>query len=356
MAAPKPPIAGGLEGMADKIAGSDVFHKITELFSEADPRLDRLKESVLGDLEGLKQSPELEALAINMWKSAEAGLRKDLSELNVPDAQIETLVTEARTKWMAEIGPEQMRTILESPEKEALDKYVSDLENLPVLKGIMESAEPKKNWEIWLAKITDKIPGLSTIAGPILALLGIKGKKAEKIVAVLDKGKKKEPKKPAPLSGEAEGAKAPETSEEGKAELAADEQAAIKPLQDAGFEMDLAKTKEDMDYLKSQNVDIGALAKKASEHGSNLSQIYVVIVSHIGDRKVNFRLRDAYVFDGDQLEPGQIASITKNIEKIKKDAVTVRTFLDNAHKIQKGDDENKVLTVLDIEKLSEAVV
>jgi hypothetical protein len=349
MTAPTPPTAGGLEGMADKLGGSDILGKITELFSEADPKLDRLKESILGDLESLKQSPELESLAINMWKSAEEGLRKDLSELNVPNAQIETLVAEAKTKWITEIGPEQMRTILESPEKIALDKYVSELENLPVLTGIMASAKPKKNWEVWLSKITDKIPGLSTIIGPILALLGIKGEKAEKIKAVLAKGKGEKPEKPAE-----EPAEEPEVAkkgEEGKIELTNDQQAAIKPLQDAGFEMDLTKVKEDIAYLKGQNVDIEALAKESAEKNSKLNEVAYAMTNHLGNKKVKFRLMDAYIFDKDQLEPGQISEVVKNIEKIKKDPVKARTFLDNAHKIKKGDDNNKVATVLEIEKL-----
>ncbi len=94
---------GGLEGMAGRLAGSEMFNRITELFSETNPQLDRMKESILDDLNGLRKSPNLESLAINMWKSAEAGLRKDLAELGVSDAETAAAIAGAREKWNAAI-------------------------------------------------------------------------------------------------------------------------------------------------------------------------------------------------------------------------------------------------------------
>jgi hypothetical protein len=343
----QPPKPTGIEGLTNKLAGSEMLNKITELFSEADPRLNRLKESVLDDLQSLKQSPNLTSLAINMWKSAEVGLRKDLSELSVSDDKIETIIADAKKKWEMAIQPEQMKEILESPEKKALDNYITDVENLPVLTEIMKTAEPKKNWEIWLEKITSKIPGLSSIAGPILAFLGIKGKKADAIKKVLEKGKKE---KPAPVA-ETETAEAAAKDEEKKVELASDEQEAVKPLQAAGFEMDLAKAKEDMDYLKGQKLDqeqIVALAEKSAKKESNLNKIK----AQLGDTGVKFTLRDAYVLDGEYLQAGQISLIVENASKIKKDPDTARQFLDNAHKILKNSDRGQIEAVLELEKLS----
>ena len=150
MTAPKSqkPGLAGVENIVDRLSQSDMLNKLTEFFSESDPKLDRLKESILDDLEDLKKSPELTSLAINMWKSAEKGLRKDLKELNVSDEQTEAIVKEAKEKFEYSMGKEQFAEIMKSPEKKALDKYISDLENLPVLAGIIQSAEPKKNWEV----------------------------------------------------------------------------------------------------------------------------------------------------------------------------------------------------------------
>jgi len=60
------PMAGGIMdnlGSLGNLGNTELFSKIGDLFSETNPRLDKIKESVMTDLETLKKSKELESLA-----------------------------------------------------------------------------------------------------------------------------------------------------------------------------------------------------------------------------------------------------------------------------------------------------
>jgi hypothetical protein len=341
---------GGLEGFM----GSDLLGKMTELFSQADPRLDHIKKSVLRDIENLKKNPNLSSLAVNIWKSAETGLKKDLDELDVPDDKRKQILTEAKNKWDVAIQPAQMKEILESPEKIALDAYVADLENLPVLGEIINSSKPKEKWEIWLAETAKKIPFLGTIVDPILSFLGFKKETANRIAAAISEKSKGQKPAPAPTPAPTITPVAPE-GQEAAINLTDEQKAAIKPLEDAGLKIETAKVQEDVDWLKTKGFDqtkIVELATNSAKNESNLrKKINQAIIERIGTGKISFRLKDIWLFDGSQLAENQIGFISEKIKEAKNDPVTVRKLLDNALNINKGDADERMLTVLEFEKL-----
>jgi hypothetical protein len=309
----------GTGNIMDKIAGSDLLGKVTEFFGEVDPRLDKIKESVTADLESLKKSPNLESLAANMWKSTEEGLQKDLNELGVDDAKRTECVAVARKEWDNAIQPEQMGEILKSPEKSALDTYIANLENLPVLKEIIGSAEPKKKWELWLEALKKKIPGLGMIAAPILKLFGFKteDEKTKKILSLL------EDKKPAkaPAAGTAAPATAVETQEE-VVELTEDETAVIQPLKDAGITMDPKFVKEDMAFLTEKGLDTKdkkiELTKNAVSDTGNTKRIFDAVKIRLGEPKAKstqIRLLSVWKFEK-ELTPENVTKIIAAIPNV----------------------------------------
>ncbi len=323
------------------LANNELLGKITEFFGETDPRLNKIKESVMADLESLKKSPRLDALAANMWKSAEEGLKKDLKELGVDDARTPKLVAAARAEWDKAIHPAEMAEILKSPEKGALDAYIANVENLPVLKDIISSAQPRKNWEIWLDGIKKKIPGLGAIAGPLLSLFGFKkdDEQTKKILGLLEDKKTAKPGEQAQTAqAETPAQPAAPEAEKAKVELTEEEKAVLKPLQDAGILMDPDpnSTKEDMEFLTKQGLDTNdkkiELTTNAVSATGNTKKIFEAIKTRMGEEKaklIGFRLVDIWQFEK-ELTPENITKVIAAIPNVPAEQKAMRKFLNAA--------------------------
>ena len=143
--------------------------KISDLMGNADKGLDQVKKSIQSDLEKLRGESNLESLSVNLFQKAEAGFKKDLYELGVPkNAQAEYLKLFKET-WEKEEMSKKSKEILNSPELKAMNQFISDMENLPKLKEVIDSAKPRAKWQTLLEKI-----GIDPeFVRPILSFLGL---------------------------------------------------------------------------------------------------------------------------------------------------------------------------------------
>ena len=204
---PKPSAGGWLDKIskAKLPVGGEWLDKISDLFRDVDMNLDQVKKSVKDDLSKLREMTG-ESLAANLYLSAEEGLKKDLEELGIyGEAQKEHLESFKKAWQKQEMGKKSSE-ILNSPELAAIDNFITDPENLPKIREVIESAEPQSKCQAMLKGLARKynIPGLDKIIddylGPLLSALGLgflvktKKKKEEADKEEGAKGKKDKPK------------------------------------------------------------------------------------------------------------------------------------------------------------------
>lgn len=177
-----------------KTPGSEWLDKISDMFGDADKNLDQVKKSVKGDLDTLKKSKDLQNLAANLYLSAEKGFRKDLEELGITGDKQNEYVTLFKESWQKQEMSKKSNEILKSPELAAMDAFISKAENLPKIKGLIDSAEPQAKWQTMVSSWIGKFPGIEKYMGnlaPILSSLGL-GFLAPAAKKLADKAKKKE--------------------------------------------------------------------------------------------------------------------------------------------------------------------
>lgn len=171
--------------------------KISDLFGDVDKNLDQVKKSIHDDLSKLKKEKEFESLAANLYLSAEEGFKKDLEELGITSEEDQKAYLESfKQSWQKQEMGKKSAEILDSPELAAMDDFITNAENLPEVKKIIESAEPQSKWQALLAGFASQIPGLDKYVneyfGPVLSSIGlgflVKPKKSDE---KKDKGKKK---------------------------------------------------------------------------------------------------------------------------------------------------------------------
>ena len=143
-------LQGGLPKVSLESAG--------EWLKKSDPKLDQIKEAVSKDLESLKKGQDISAaLKETMLK----GFKVDLDELGISGKAQDEYVALFENSWKEMETGAQAREILESPELAAMDSFITTLENLPILKEMMESAQPKTKLESWfMGMASAKIPAL----------------------------------------------------------------------------------------------------------------------------------------------------------------------------------------------------
>jgi len=138
------------------------MNRLTDLLASPDKNLDQVKKSVKADLEKLKREREVGSIAITLYSSAENGFKKDLEEVGVMgDAQKEYLAS-FKGEWDKMEMDKKTSEILASPELAAMDGFIINIQNLPKLKAIIDSANPESNWRTMLTGFASKIPGLGS--------------------------------------------------------------------------------------------------------------------------------------------------------------------------------------------------
>lgn len=164
---PKPPIGG------------ELLDKISEWFGQTDTGLDQVKKSVMEDLDDLKKKQGLKDLAANLYLSAEEGFKTDLDELGITGDEAQKQYVDAfKAAWQDKNMDIQAREILASPEKSSLDSFITDIENLPLLRTVIDSAEPAAKWESVLKGMAHRYLGLDMKSvneyfGPVLSACGL---------------------------------------------------------------------------------------------------------------------------------------------------------------------------------------
>jgi|GEM_PF-2877235 len=182
--------------------GGEWFSKATELLGSTDKNLDQVKKSVQADLDKLKKSTDT---AASLYVSAEAGFKKDLDEVGIRDDAQKEYLALFRAEWNKQEMGKRSSEILASPELAAMDGFITNVQNLPKLKAVIDSAEPGSNWQNLIKSFASRIPGLKQFLDSggfdtILTSLGldflVKPKKATaKTVAAKPEEKKDEGKK-----------------------------------------------------------------------------------------------------------------------------------------------------------------
>ena len=280
--------------------------KVTEFFEETNPELDQIKESVIGKLDDLKRSENFESLEANMRTVALKGFEKDLNELSISNEQKKQLIGVFNERWVEMMQPEEIEAIMKSPEKAALDAFVSDLSNLPILKEMIESAEPKAKWKMWFDGIDDKIKKMFVTVGGFMGIGVETDPKKQGIFDRIFNYIKGAPEAAvvagAGVAATGAAATAPESTaaaNQGKEaqELPPAHLAAIKPLEDIGITINRSTVTADMNFFEQNNVDALELSKKAAK--GNLKDIFLAMKTALGDNisQVQFELKDAFVFD-----------------------------------------------------------
>ena len=100
-------------------------------------------------------------VAASLYASAESGFKKDLEELGIQgDAQKEHLEL-FKAEWDKMEMSKKSAEILASPELAAMDGFITNIQNLPKLKAVIDSAEPEEKWRTMLKSFASVIPGLS---------------------------------------------------------------------------------------------------------------------------------------------------------------------------------------------------
>lgn len=162
--------------------GSQWLDKISDMFGDADKNLDQVKKSIKGDLDTLKKSKDLNSLAANIYLSAEKGFRTDLNELGVTGEAQAPYIAMFKENWEKAEMDTKSNEILSSPELAKMDDFITQTQNLPKLRELIDSAEPQAKWKTMLSSIPGIGKYLDQLA-PLLSSIGLgflvkpKGKK-----------------------------------------------------------------------------------------------------------------------------------------------------------------------------------
>ena len=165
--------------------GNEWLDKISDLFGDADKNLDQVKKSVQGDLDTLKKSKDLNSLAANLYLAAEKGFKTDLTELGIIGEAQTPYIAMFKENWQKAEMDTKSNEILKSPELAAMDDFITQTQNLPKLRQLIDSAEPQAKWQSMLSGI----PGIGKYIdqfAPFLSSIGLgflikpKSKKEEK--------------------------------------------------------------------------------------------------------------------------------------------------------------------------------
>lgn len=188
-----------------KLGDGKFSDMLSGLFETTDPKLDQIKKSI----KKLSKEGKLGNLAANLRLAAEDGFKKDLDEIGISGNAQKTYLASFNQAWQKMEMGKQSKEILNSPESKALNAFITNIENLPKLKEVINSAEPQSGWQALLKSFASKIPGLDKFVsgsfGPILSYMGLG-------FLVKKKTKKNVSKKPKNVAGKA-GKKKPGTKE-----------------------------------------------------------------------------------------------------------------------------------------------
>lgn len=326
---------------------------ITGMLEDTDTGLDKIKEHVIDELDELKQEEGIDNVGASIYKAALEGFEKDLAEIGATPEQKNKAIAKFNAKWKESINKDTIESILKSPEKKALDTFISELSNLPLLKDMIESAEPKAKWEVWIQNVPDKYKKMILTIG---GLMGFgqetdpsKQGFADRIFNMLKGDSPPTQSKPSDIASEEEDASSPPTPQstpepttEATPEsnkLNSDQEAAIQPLVDVGLTIDGNKVEADYKFLTGRGLNqnqIVALATKSMGKDGNLKKLYEEIkaklVDHIGDMK--FELSDAFAFDSTESDKSSNDHITALLAALESNSENttekIREILNNA--------------------------
>ena len=311
------------------------------------PELDelekQLKKSAQAKREALRKSPKMgEVIMADLLYEAEnAFIEKDVKrDLNIKDpAKIEEIRELYRAYVRENLKVQEMIAIVQSGEWEKLTAHVEQIATYTKLDEIIAKCETSGNSEAWQA-FKEKHPLLAMASSYLISWhLGNKekkdytklDKKLASIAKVLEGEEGKE-------EGEEKGTEPAESAKKVElADLNQNQKDAIKPLQDAGFDIDLSTVEADVTALSkiySQEETI-EFAKKGATDGSQFSRIAKAMQNRLGAQKMQFRLADVYMLE--RITDGQVGIVVKAIEKVNKKPEDMRKALRNMRRIQSGD-------------------
>lgn len=182
------------------LAGGEILSKLTSLFDPADKRLDQAKKSFEANLEQIKEKGQLQNLAATAYLSFEKGFKIDLNENGKTGEAQKPYLAIIKETWKTQEMDRMFKEVNESTERKAIDNFIGHLENLDVMKKLIQEAEPQAKWQTMLAGIFGNVPGLgenfNQYFGPVLSMLGLDSliKPAPKAEAKKDTEKKDEKK------------------------------------------------------------------------------------------------------------------------------------------------------------------
>lgn len=195
-------------------AFGELLDKFSGLTANTDNSLDQVKKSIQGELDTLRRERNLGNLATNLYKVAEKGFKKDLTEIGINGSAQEEYLLMFRNKWRERSMEARSREILASPELSAMDAFITDIANLPKLKTIMESAQPTNGFIAFFKGLADRFglgEHVERFLGPLLVACGFKKETVEKITGKLSANAPATPTTVATPTASAETPTTPET-------------------------------------------------------------------------------------------------------------------------------------------------
>lgn len=152
----------------EKPKGNELLGKVSDFFGKADKGLDKTQERYNEEKEKrekLKKKGKLAELASSYHDAVLAGFKEDLEEIGISGEAQAQYLAEFEAKWAEEnmenkdIRAGKTEAISQSQEAVVLNKFIENLENVPLLKDLVAKANPKAKWELKFNEIATKYLG-----------------------------------------------------------------------------------------------------------------------------------------------------------------------------------------------------
>lgn len=246
--------------------------------------------------------------------------------------------------------------IYQSKEWDQLNVHVNEVSKYTKLDQIIADCKIAGDTGPWKA-FAEKHPMLATAGSWLIGWYV--GSKKEKDMSTFDKklmniGKilsgeeaKPDPNAPQVATTTPDGKPKPEVKPE---DLNEAQKTTIKPLEDAGFVMDLNTVKADMQYLAKQRLDnnkVIAITTAGAESTSNFYKIGKTIMTKLSGKPIKFRLTDVHALQG--LSDSQVGDVLKIIEKVEGNPTKMREALNRTRHIKPNDAEEAIERYMQID-------